>query len=443
MSSVAAINGRSEAFHPFLKLTQPIENAAYPQPRILVAGRTYDFSFTFVVPNQLLPSSCTHKCGSSKLKDEHLQLPPSMGDPELSGVGSTLLDDMAPDMARISYAVRVRLLRNRERDGKELVLAEKTRKVRVIPAVEEQPPVRVDEKDDEYCLRKEKSIRKSMFKGKTGRLVMEAAQPQSLRCPPPLSSLTARRASITTMATVILRFDPASADSPAPRLSSLSGKLKVATFYASAPRRTYPTKETMLYDATQGVHVETLTLSSRCMRSAQWARHEPNSSLSDAIFSGDSGLSITDVVTACPAPTTAYDRNGPFYTAKLPVPVSLPSNKVFVPSFHSCLVSRIYVLELCLSIDTGSVGTTITIKLPLQISAETAASPESPEVRGDRAEDVQADDVFTPRSIAPPLEQLLRRATTGNIEVQQQQELPPEYSYLAPRRSSGFVTARG
>jgi len=41
------------------------------------------------------------------------------------------------------------------------------------------------------------------------------------------------------------------------------------------------------------------------------------------------------------------------------------------------------------------------------------------------------------------LEQLLRRATTGNIEVQQQQELPPEYSYLAPRRSSGFVTARG
>ncbi|KAI7517025.1 hypothetical protein KC331_g21882, partial [Hortaea werneckii] len=52
LTTAAAASGRSEAFHQFLKLTQPGLEEHYPEANILKAGQTYDFPFVFGVPQQ-------------------------------------------------------------------------------------------------------------------------------------------------------------------------------------------------------------------------------------------------------------------------------------------------------------------------------------------------------------------------------------------------------
>src|SRR5687768_2124494 len=103
--TTAATAARASAVHTFLRLYQPLDDSLYPQPRIAETGRTYRFPFTFVVPDQLLPQACSHDTLNPQVKRAHLQPPPSLGDPMLAGDGKTLLDDMSPDMTKISYVV--------------------------------------------------------------------------------------------------------------------------------------------------------------------------------------------------------------------------------------------------------------------------------------------------------------------------------------------------
>ena len=241
-------------------------------------------------------------------------------------------------------------------------MAEGSKKLRIIPAMEEQPPLDVIVEGDErydYKMRREKNIKKGTFKGKLGRLVVESTQPQSLKLP--YARGPDADCSPTTMATVNVRFDPIEESSPPPGLNTLQAKLKVATFFASVPMDEIPAKSSDFhYSSVRGIFVETLNLSSRCLSNIEWQKHTSSNLLNRR----GSGL---------PNPSEAYN-GGSFYTSKIVVPVSLPTgNKVFVPSFHSCLVSRIYALDLYLSINTPN--TTVTdptlhLKLPLQVSSE-------------------------------------------------------------------------
>ncbi|KAF1985585.1 hypothetical protein K402DRAFT_334260 [Aulographum hederae CBS 113979] len=415
LSSTSSIGGRTEASHQFLKLTQPTDHTILPHPPIAKGGETYKFSFTFVVPRQLLPKSCPHKTTNSAVKDLHLQVPPSLGDAEVSGFGGCLLDDLAPQMAKITYAIRATVLKNRESDGIESVLAQQSRKIRIKPAFEEHPPVTTEDKTDDYVLREEKCIRKGMFKGKLGRLVMESFQPRSLCLP--ASNPTAN---ITTTLRVNLRFDPAEESSQPPTLGSLNSKFKATTFYASYPVSGLPSKSRSLPNMSQSFHSETLPLSTRCMASVQWTRHSGNKNspstsptLShatpmtperrDSILSTSSTNSSSSPSSSTPAPSSAY-AGASYYTAHLVVPVTLPHTKHFVPTFHSCLVSRIYALSLHLSLSssssTASLTPTLSLRVPVQISAEGSAT--SLDAR--RASDMEqeADEALRPRSVAPP-----------------------------------------
>ncbi|KAL2351080.1 arrestin [Cryomyces antarcticus] len=431
MTTTAAVSGRSEARHQFLKLTQPIPQSAYPQPRILERGRTYKFPFLFVVPTQLLPMVCQHRVGNAQITEAHLKLPPSLGDPDASGVGKALLDDLAPDMAKISYAINAKVRQIRETGGKVSTVAEKTKKVRIVPASEEQPPLNVDEKDEDYALRNERTIRKGVFKGKLGRLVMEAAQPKSLRLPAP--SPTASSAPVTAMTTVILHFDPAEENSPPPRLGAMSSKLKVITFSASSVRTTIPSRAMTRFDMSQSYYSESLSLSSRCMESVEWTHHSSSSLASSSDLerrdSAFSTLSSSSTSSRAIEASSAY-RSGSYYTTRLLVPVTLPKNKSFVPTFHSCLISRTYSLDLHLSVNgTGVSAPSLTLKVPVQISAEASAEhwSEVSEFAQGAIEAVrESEQYFVPRSVAPPAADLLER---GNIAAQ---GLPPSYSFFAP-----------
>ncbi|KAL8718582.1 MAG: hypothetical protein Q9225_004298 [Loekoesia sp. 1 TL-2023] len=403
-------NGRTEAYQCFLRLVQPMEEEAFPDSNTLDAGKTYTFPFTFAVPERLLPQTCDHSPDNEAVHQAHLQPPPTLGDPLTAVWGKSLMDDMAPDMSVVSYAIRARITNGRGSNGKHNIIADDTKKVRVIPAVPEQPPLAVqDGKEDDYKLRKEKPIKKGTFKGRLGTLVMESAQPRSLRLPPPR---TETPGAVTTMATVNLRFDPASPDAQPPRLGTLVTKLKAATFFASTPMRDIPNRSSDFhYSSTRGIYVETLPLSSRCVSTAQWDKH--TGTLPPRRDSALSTLSISNPNT--PEPSSSYKEGQPYYTAHLLVPITLPrkddgtgSSKVFVPTFHSCLLSRIYVLDFYLTCHTPGASVTdptMHLKLPIQISAEGSADAQ-PSISEDEAQAIArreaAEFMWHPRSVAPP-----------------------------------------
>ncbi|KAK4990610.1 hypothetical protein LTR50_002466 [Elasticomyces elasticus] len=423
LTAAPSINGRSEAFHQFLKLSQPIPETSIPPLRTLEAGKTYDFPFLFVIPQQLLPRICQHRISSESVRDAHLQLPPTLGDHEIEG--DVHSDDIAPWMAKISYAVLAKITRTKD-DGQASVVAIKTQRVRIRPAMDEAAPLTVDHKHSDYHLRKEKNIKKGVFKGKLGVLVMEAAQPKSLRLQVPEND-----ASTTTMVTVKLRFDPREESSQPPRLGSLVSKLKIATYFATKAFRNYPAKVDTMLDLAQGVHTEQLALSSRCVAGVEW-RQRSVSAPQSPLRRRDSAVSTASMDESS-TPQASERYNGRvFHTANILVPITLPSNKTFVPTFHSCLVSRTYSLTLQLSCN-GVAGPTLELKVPVQVSA--AASTEAVATAHQRvslaniaeAATQEAEEFFHPRRLSPPGEELV-----GNSQLAQAAgEAPPDYSLFA------------
>lgn len=417
---------RTEAFQVFLRLLQPLDMDVFPAPRIMKAQQAYRFPFTFVVPQKLLPQSCRHEHASEGLQNFHLNLPPSLGDPMTASLNGTLLNDMAPEMSVISYAIKVRIASGQGTTGKPMIVAEISKKLRIVPAVDEHPPlVMHGGVKDDYLPKKEKDIKKGLFKGKLGTLTMESAQPRSLRLPALKSNSSCP---ITTMATVNLRFDPCEEGAKPPRLNHLCTKLKATTFYSSMPMNELPVKTLDFhYGSTRGVFVETVLLSSRCVASAQWERHSHAFDAPDSVVHRDSAFSSHSSATI-PEPSSPHATKA-FYTAQILVPITLPEScKVFVPTFHSCLVSRVYSLDLCLEIQgPSSIGTapSIHLKLPIQISSEgnadasLAVSPREADAMAAR----EFAGAFDPRSSTFPSPEYSETSPLSNFAIPS-----PEYT---------------
>ncbi|MCJ1311075.1 hypothetical protein MMC25_004745 [Agyrium rufum] len=378
VATTSPTTGRTQASHYFLRLVQPLDQSLIPADRIARAGTTYVFPFTFVVPERLLPQSCTHGSRNAQILEAHQLLPPTFGDPLTSGDGVSLKDDLAPDMTKISYGIRVIVTRRSETNNKPLIISDAMKRLRIIPAVEEEPPLSVHSgKDEDYKLRKEKDLKKGLFKGKLGKLTVEAQQPKSLRLPHLRST---EHCPITTMAVLNLRFDPAEDGSQPPKLGSLVAKLKSSTFFSSTPLNDFPNRSMhWMYDTNRGVFADTCSLSGRNVESASWTFVDPTSPSSSVPESPEMvrRASATSISAAQPVnitPPAEISATAPYYRAQVLVPITLPdSTKSFVPTFHSCLVSRVYTLDLTLSVHNS--GPTVSdpslhLKIPIQISAE-------------------------------------------------------------------------
>ena len=429
MTTTPTMTGRTEAKHRFLTLRQPINESHFPSPRIFEAGRAYKFPFTFTIPSQLLPKACSHNVVSDQIRENHLLLPPSIGDADLAGFGSTLLDDLAPDMSKITYAIQVKIAHMRGGEGL-IVLAEKTKKVRVKPSFSEQPPLNIDHNED-YRPRQEKTVKKGIFQVKLGTLSARTVQPPPLVIP---GARSTEGRSINTMAKLVLRFDPVEETATPPKLGSLSTKMKVATYYASCPRQNFPVRSNLGFDLSQGLYSEYVPLSNLCIASAQWEKHDATSNpAAIAFIRRDSGISDCSTMSESEEafsigilPASKDYRKGAFYTAQILVPITLPTTRNFIPTFHSCLISRVYTLALHFSAHGCS---NMRLKVPIQICAE-GSDTGIENARARTVEDTAfrtAADMFTPRSIAPPSFEASR-----NASVSTRDEMPPDYTAFAP-----------
>lgn len=421
---------RPSANHTFLKLQQPMSENLYPSPRLFKKGHPYRFPFTFVVPDQLLPQSCRHAAPNMHLQAAHTQLPPSMGDPMLTGDGTNLLDDMAPQMSRVSYIIRVSISKKGTGAGaRPKVLLAVAKKVRIIPAMDEQPPLEFLDNSDDYCGRREKNIRKGFLRRKLGRLVVAAPQSKPLQLPPPNTSSPGEA---STAVTVHLRFDP-EGNEPPPKLRTLWSKVKVLTFFSTTPWEDFPSKSPGLtWNQNRGFYTKTVPLSSMCVASARWEKH-PMAKRRISLQSDSSEDTVMG--------SSASYAGSVFYTASIIVPITLPPGKAFVPTFHSCLISRIYALELCVSYQTpnaNALASSVTLKIPLQVtSAYRKGSIESP------VDDAMDHEFFRPRITTPPsgdFEHAVLAHSTGSLGHMAAPVVsdnanslePPEYSLLSP-----------
>ncbi|KAF2627646.1 arrestin [Macroventuria anomochaeta] len=429
VTTTPSMTGRSESTHRFLTLRQPVDESCFPSPRIFEAGRTYRFPFFFNIPERLLPKACTHDVVADHVHDQHLMLPPSLGDADLSGFGSRLLDDLAPEMAKITYGVKVRIAQRGFLDNVIHVIGERMKAVRVKPAFDEQAPLNIDG-NDEYRPKQEKTIKKGLFKGKLGTLTAQTIQPKPFSIP---GARTSNNKPITTVAKLVLRFDPAEEGAQPPALSSLHTKLKVSTFYATTPMHNLPSRTHLAFDMSQGVYAENVALNSLCITKAKWEEHTAASNPApECLTRRDSGISDCSTAsdtanafaTGILVPSSNY-KNGTFYTAQILVPVTLTEKKSFIPTFHSCLISRTYTLGLQIAPQGGS---NISLKVPVQICANGSDTG----IENARARSVEAvmyreaADMFTPRSVAPP------NFDGTRTNVQARDELPPDYVAFAP-----------
>ncbi|KAJ5950538.1 uncharacterized protein N7479_008951 [Penicillium vulpinum] len=351
--------GRMGSQHMFLNLRQPIEDIEYPTPRVLKRGRSYQFPFTFVVPDRLLPQVCTHIKKNAHVRRSHTMLPPTLGDPMLQNNGKTLLDDMSPDMSQVAYIVRASVYQKQltGHGVKSIVAVDK--KVRIIPLVEEEPPVDISGTTSLY-MRNEQSVKRGTLRGKLGRLVAATSQPKPIRLLPPNCEPSD---TVSTVATVNLRFEPVGNEQPPP-LGTMISKLRASTFYSASPWDDFPSSTGVPFgQIDRGLYTEAVPLSTMCVASAQWTKQTYDSRPYSATSSSDSlstGLSST----------YAGDT---YYTASLVIPVTLPKSKAFVPTFHSCLMSRTYSLELSLTYHTPATNImtpTISLRVPIQFTSE-------------------------------------------------------------------------
>lgn len=249
-------------------------------------------------------------------------------------------------------------------------------------------------------------------------MVASSAQPKPIRL---LPHSCETRDTISTVATIQLRFDPVENEQP-PKLGSMTSRLKASTFYSSAPWEDYPCQSGTLpfSQVGQGLFNESVPISTMCIVSASWQKHSTS-----GFERRDSAESTCSEASTGPS---AEFTSGTYYTASVVIPINLPQSKTFVPTFHSCLMSRIYSLDLSLSYHTPGanvVTPTISLRVPIQIMTQPKHIGFAKSELGVVVTQAELDEFFSPRSVTPPMDEAVIDVSLA----------PPEYSETITTRS--------
>ncbi|KAK4126014.1 hypothetical protein N657DRAFT_614315 [Parathielavia appendiculata] len=356
------VSAPQEVTHTFLKMVMPIPEATtYPVPRVLETGRTYTVPFNFVIPHQLTINACNHARLSDQLQDHHVLLPPSLG--------GWQRDDMAPKMAQIEYIIKARVMRD-DGDRKTRIM-EVTEPIQVLPATPEEPPLSITEKDNIYRMSKTKTLRKNILSTKLGRITAEALQPGAA-----ILSPDGRRVMSHPMAHIKLTFDPENPRVLPPTITSVTSKITAHTYFSSGTISDFPNlgvwNAPYLTDRRGQYFTSTPVPTVTLAEQPAWT---PTS-----LRRRDSGYGSSDTESdhAPKSKPTASTKNGSpsspvLHTTTLSVPLSLPTDKkTFVPTFHSCIASRVYTVQLSVNLSSprGGASTTVSLAVPLQVARE-------------------------------------------------------------------------
>jgi len=390
--------------HTFLKMSMPVPDSLYPSPRVLENGKTYTIPFHFVIPRHLTLSACNHDRLKPQLQEHHLLLPPSLG-------GWHHRDDMSPRMAKVEYTIKARVVRDdpvpppanaqsgEQPTTKRIRIMEATHNIQVLPATPEDPPLSITPADKLYKMSKTKTLRKRLLTTKLGTITAEASQPAAA-----VVSSDGRQVVSTPTAHVKFTFTPSTSSNSSkkgvllPIVTGVSAKIAAYTYFSSGTISDFPDLgegfiQPYVFDRRgvystavplRGVEVGEQPVWSTTSTSSGPSTPEQaqpglvrrdsgycSSRCSDSSSSFGSGFRAKrkpKTPTAIPGPSTTMAKT---QTTTLSIPLPLPTDrKLFVPTFHSCIASRVYTVQLSVSISVSGASTTLNLSLPLQVCVE-------------------------------------------------------------------------
>ncbi|KAH6962743.1 hypothetical protein DER45DRAFT_590669 [Fusarium avenaceum] len=315
--------------HHFLKMDLISSDVFNLISKTLKKNQIYKIPFQFILPNELDPTACTHNAVSATITDKHLLLPPTMG-------GMWDRDDMSPGVVEIRYGINACIAATTSLSTDQTQDLMATRAIQFIPRSTESPPVHVSLTGPRYKLQGTKYLGSNSFKQPLGVISATAMQPEPLHLQSYGTVITPSSVDVT------LTFNPDNDTTPPPKLEGVSLSVRSCTWHQAELYQAFPDQiETPSF---RQPFTSTIALTVECPQ-ITWTRHV-DSRLDDK---------------------NQGNTSAAFYSSTLRLPLSLSSiGKMFLPTFHSCLVSRTY--EVCLRLTFKKGG--LTIIAPLQIIVE-------------------------------------------------------------------------
>ena len=354
---VDAINIPQATSHTFLKLMMPVPESYYPETRCFQASTTYTVPFNFVIPQHLTLNACSHRVPSDALKEAHLRLPPSVGDWDK--------DDLTPHMTRITYSVRARIYQ-RDAQGKSTKAVEASHDIKMIPMVAEDAPLNITEQDKLYVMSKRKTVRKSILSPKLGKLTVSANQPA------PVMISTDGHSTTPTTALLDFVFEPASNESQPPKVAGVTSKLTAVTYYSAGGINQYPNLKNWAnsFGADgRGSYSSSAPLPTAPVGNLSWTQHVPEQGRRDSGYGSELYYESEHSLNGRHSPDSRTRNTSSYFGMQVKVPVRLPSEKKqFIPTFHSCISSRVYILWMTVTLSAlAGTSSTVTLGVPLQV----------------------------------------------------------------------------
>jgi len=292
----------------------PIEQ--FVSEAVLEPQQTHKIPFSFIVPSHIPVQMCHHACANSGIYQEHLQLPPSLGNVSQYFEG---FQDMSLAEAEVKYSIKFSIIEKLSKANWPKTLKETIYPVYILPRRLEVAPLLIDCSSRYYQLRTTKSLTKGVLRSKVGSMVLSSFQLPGIDLRNKPRSQHDHEAS--TKVRINLRFDPEyeNQSEQLPRIISSDTKLKIVTFFGVQPWHEFPNlSNPSSWDPRQTYRSETIHLSSE-NHLVVWVPQSQSKSTSG--------------------------RPGVFYTATLDIPVLLSYDRVYPPTFHSCFISRTYSLK--------------------------------------------------------------------------------------------------
>ncbi|EXF82112.1 arrestin [Colletotrichum fioriniae PJ7] len=339
----------TETIHTLLKLYMPVPESAYPSTRVFKRGHAYSIPFSFIIPHQLTSNVCQYEVQTEAVRHHHLRLPSS-----LTGFEK---DDLATNMAKIQYSVRARVFNIDEGSPVQLPapILESEHSISILSPSPEDPPLVLDEHDLHYVLEDTKPARKNLFSVPTGQITAKSSQPQAVR----LSS--DGHAASSSSAYINITFRPAAPDVLPPQVKIKSTRILAQNWVSTRPAQILPNI---------GGNREAVTLSTLAIIDATnitpWIQHVQilEDGKSGRMQGGNRGSRDITVIRNSSIPDDSIPIT---HTCSTQVDFRLPtSSHVFPPTFHSCLISRTYTLEIKLTAG----GAELSLLVPVQIFME-------------------------------------------------------------------------
>lgn len=331
----------------FLDMSMPSDSL--PQHECIKAGEGHAVPFDFRVPEQLTIGVCRHDDVDPSLAEQHHQLPPTLGNDS---------HDMTPDLTSIEYFIEAKVSGHYASTPEKQIILQKRLPVRVLPTYHEEAPLDVQAGDVSFKPAAQILTSPFPLRSAKGELRASAHQPPAIMLNPDNFETS------TSSTTIDLTFTPYCDKARPPPLKRVCGKVISNTYFGPRMISDWPDRGSGPDDRASPLINYTVGTSLLNERDVvvDWVKED---------------------TTLNPESCSDSDRPTTRYVARVKVPFTLPHSEKrrFLPTFHSCMVSRTYSLQLCLFI--APLARCIKLALPLQIGVDPVEEPTDVESRDD------------------------------------------------------------